>query len=278
MLKQILVDELRLLTFRAPSASIAANWKAYLAFGLFFTWLAGVGRYWDNPRAQLWQLSGIGSLAYVFVLSAILWVLLAPLRPANWSYRNVLVFVTLTSPPALLYALPVERFMPPVQAALANAWFLALVATWRVGLLGVFLRRVARLPWLQVVVATLLPLALIVVALAILNLEHVIFDLMAGIREEDKSSNDAAYSIVIGLAYLSFISAPFLAGAYAICVVLATLRARQRASGDGISRSEDHRRLGATGGATLSHDEAESSDSTSDSRAAGGQGTFEKPK
>jgi hypothetical protein len=228
MLKQIVADELRLLTFRVPGHAVAKNWKSYLAFGLFFTWLVGVGRYWDNPRAELWQLAGLGSIAYVFVLAAILWLLLAPLRPKNWSYRNVLTFVTLTAPPAVLYAIPVERFMSSAHAAQANAWFLAIVATWRVGLLGVFLRRVARLPWLQLIVATLLPLAIIVVSLAILNLEHVLFDLMAGIRDENKTANDMAYSIVFGLAYLSFISAPILGIAYVVCVIRAWKSARTR--------------------------------------------------
>jgi hypothetical protein len=218
MLKQILLDELRLLTFRSPSFAIVTHWKAYLAFGLFFTWLAGVGRYWDNPRAELWQLLGLGSVAYVFVLSAILWVLIAPLRPSNWSYRNVLLFVTLTAPPAVLYAIPIERYVIPEQAAQVNAWFLAIVATWRVGLLVAFLRNAARLPWFQLIVATLLPLALIVFVLAILNLEHVMFDLMAGIREEHRSGNDTAYQIVIGLAYLSYISAPVLGGAYLVAI------------------------------------------------------------
>ena len=158
---------------------------------------------------------------HVFVLAAILWLLLAPLRPLNWSYHNVLTFVTLTAPPAILYAIPVERFMLPGHAAQANAWFLAVVAAWRVGLLGIFLRRVARLPWLRLIVATLLPLAIIVVTLALLNLEHVLFDLMAGIRDADKSGNDLAYSIVFGLAVLSYGSAPVLAIAYAVCVIRA---------------------------------------------------------
>ena len=233
MLKQILMDELRLLTLRPPSPAIVTEWKAYLAFGLFFTWLAGVGRYWDNPRAESWQLAGLGSVAYVFVLSAILWLLLAPLRPSHWSYRNVLILVVLTAPPALLYAIPVERFMAPAQAAQANAWFLAIVATWREGVLGVFLRRVAQLPWLQLIVATLLPLALIVVGLTILNLEHVIFDLMAGIRDEDRSANDVAYQIVFALAYLSFISAPFLAAAYVGAILFARKRVQQSVPTDG---------------------------------------------
>lgn len=86
-------DTLRILTFRKPSPAIARSWKTYLAFGLAFTWLAGIGRYWDNPRAELFQSLGLGSIAYVFVLAAILWLLLAPLRPRHWSYGSVLVFV-----------------------------------------------------------------------------------------------------------------------------------------------------------------------------------------
>lgn len=229
MLKTILADELRLLTFRSVSPAIQTHWKAYLAFGLFFTWLAGIGRYWDNPRAEVWQLFGLGSVVYVFVLSAILWLLLAPLRPRNWSYRNILLFVTLTAPPAVLYAIPVERFLTPDAAAQTNAWFLAVVAAWRVSLLGVFLRRVARLGVLALIVATLLPLAIIVIALALLNLEHVLFDLMAGIRPENRSSNDVAYTVVFTLGIVSYVSAPFLALAYVFCVYRAWRRARQAA-------------------------------------------------
>jgi hypothetical protein len=106
------------------------------------------------------------------------------------------------------------------------------VATWRVGLLGIFLRRVARLPCLQLIVATLLPLAVIVVALALLNLEHVLFDLMSGIREEDKSVNDVAYRIVFFLAYLSFLGAPILGIAYLICIVRAWTGAPKGAQAD----------------------------------------------
>ena len=55
MIKTLLLDEWRFLTFRPMSPAIRTHWQAYLAFGLLFTWLAGVGRYWDNPRAGLWQ-------------------------------------------------------------------------------------------------------------------------------------------------------------------------------------------------------------------------------
>jgi len=208
-------DALRVLTFRRPSPAIGPHWKAYLAFGLLFTWLAGVGRYWDNPRAQLWQLLGLGSVAYVFSLALLLWLLLLPLKPKLWSYKSVLVFVTLTAPPAVLYAIPVEQFMSLEAAQVANAWFLGIVATWRVALLLWFLRQFAGLPALSVVVAALLPLALIVVALFALNLEHAIFDLMAGIRPEQQTGNDTSYGIVTILAFFSALAAPILLAAYA---------------------------------------------------------------
>jgi hypothetical protein len=211
----VVSDALRVLTFRRPTPAIGSHWKAYLAFGLLFTWLAGVGRYWDNPRAQLWQHLGLGSVAYVFCLALVLWLLLLPLRPRLWSYKNVLVFVTLTAPPAILYAIPVEQFMPLAAAQSANAWFLAIVAIWRVALLVWFLRQFAGLPAVSVVVAALLPLTLIVITLSALNLEHVVFALMAGIQPEQRSGNDLSYGIVTMLALFSVLAAPVLLAAYA---------------------------------------------------------------
>lgn len=206
----LLRDTARLLAFQRPSAALHTHWQGFLAFGLACTWLAGIGRYWDNPRADWWQYLGLGSLAYVFALALLLWLLLYPFRPLNWRYRNLLVFISLTAPPAWLYAIPVERFASMQAAASANAWFLALVAAWRVALLVRFLHRVAGLRPLELVVATALPLTLIVVALALLNLEHVVFNIMAGIRPEDHSVNDLAYQVVFVLAALSFYAFPFV--------------------------------------------------------------------
>lgn len=212
--RTLFADTARVLSLRRPSPAINEHWRAFLAFGLVFSWLAGIGRYWDNPRAELWQTLGLGSVAYVFSLALVLWLLLIPLKPRRWSYRTVLVFVTLTAPPALLYAIPVERFMPLEAAMRANAWFLALVASWRVALLVGFLRRVAGLSGVAIVVATLLPLALIVVALAAFNLEHVVFELMSGIQPEQRSANNLSYTVVSVLAIFSMLAAPVLLLAY----------------------------------------------------------------
>lgn len=185
-----------------------------MAFGIGFAWLCGVGRYWDNPKADLWQYLGLGSVVYIFVLALILWLVILPLKPRNWGYKNVLLFVSLTSPPAILYAMPVERFMSLESAQLANVWFLAIVAIWRVALLFKYLKNVAGLSGLCSLVATLLPLTLIVAMLTALNLEHVVFRIMAGLEEHEKSANDSAYLILILITYFSVIASPVLLSFY----------------------------------------------------------------
>jgi len=119
---------LRILTFRTDTRDYECLDHRYLALGLGLTWVVGVGRYWDNPRAEDLQRWGVGSVAYVFALSALLWLVGVGIKPVRWSYRNVLTFVTLTAPPGLLYAIPVERALSPDEARAVNLAFLAVVA------------------------------------------------------------------------------------------------------------------------------------------------------
>lgn len=178
------------------------------------TWLCGIGRYWDNPKAELWQYLGLGSVAYIFILALILWLLILPLKPANWRYKNVLLFVSLTAPPAILYAIPVERIMSLSSAQSANVCFLTVVALWRVVLLFKYLKDVAGLSGLCVLVATLLPLTLIVATLAALNLEHVVFRIMAGLEDHERSANDKAYTMLFFITYISVMVSPVLLSIY----------------------------------------------------------------
>lgn len=210
MLGQILRDEWRLLTFRSPSSLMVTHRHAYLGFGLLMTWLAGVGRYWDHPDPHLWQLLGLGSIAYVLVLALLLWLMLLPLRARNARYLDVLLFLTLTAPPALLYAIPVERFMALEDAQRANVWFLGIVASWRVALWARFLLKATGLRTTTVIVAALAPLALIVSTLFVLNLEHVVFQIMGGLRPEDRTGNDQAYLVLFVLTVLSVYASPVL--------------------------------------------------------------------
>lgn len=220
---------LRLHFFRITREELLALDGRFLAVGFVATWLVGMGRYWDSPRAEFLQKLGVGSVLYVIALSAFLWLLLWPLRPKSWSFFTLLTFITLVSPPAALYAIPVERFVSLDAAQAINAWFLAAVATWRVALLFFFLMRVADLRWFEVIVASLLPIGTIVVALFILNLEHVVFDLMSGIRPETRTPNDTAYQVVFALSMLSLIASPVLAVGYIALIVVRHVKRRRAA-------------------------------------------------
>jgi hypothetical protein len=194
---------IRLLTFRASREELTTVNGKHLVIGLLCTWLVGMGRYWDNPRVHLPQQLGVGSIVYVFVLSLFLWLIVWPLRPKNWSYFRVLVFVTLVSPPAIIYAFPVEKFYSLDTANSLNQLFLLIVATWRVALLLFFLRRVAELSGFATTIAAMLPLTLIVVTLTILNLEKVVFDFMGGVI--NRTSSDASYDFLTLLSVVAIL-------------------------------------------------------------------------
>ncbi|WP_164845259.1 hypothetical protein [Pseudovibrio denitrificans] len=209
-------DQIDFLLFRPIKPPLGKYYSAYLAWGLLVTWLVGIGRYWDHPSAQLWQYAGFGSVLYIFVLAGLVWAITQPLKPKNFSYKNILLFISLTSLPAAFYAIPVERFMSLQNAQIANMLFLAIVAGWRVALFAVFLQRSAKLSGRTVFVATVLPLTLIVTALVALNLEHAVFEIMGGLRDE--TSNDTAYMIMVVISTLSLLATPIFVILYALLV------------------------------------------------------------
>lgn len=213
---------LHYLFFRATREELdALSWETCLGPALVATWLVGMGRYWDHPSAHLLQMLGVGSVVYVFALGALLWAVIVPLRPRRWEYLQTVTFVGLTAPPAFLYAIPVERWMTLDHAILTNAWFLALVAAWRVALLLFVYRRYAELTWPRTLVGALLPLSAIVTALFALNLEKAVFDIMGGFRQP--TANDGAYAVLFLLTLLAFYGAiPLL-----VIYLMLARRARQ---------------------------------------------------
>lgn len=199
--RDVLRTALRLLMFRASREELLSAGTPHLAFGLLMTWIVGMGRYWDDPGARPLQKVGVGSLVYVVVLTALLWGIARPMGATALGYRRMLTLVALTSPPAILYAIPVERWVSLALATQLNVAFLALVAAWRVALLVFVLRRVGGLPWIAVAVGSLLPLTFIVTSLAWLNLERAVFEVMGGLR--DQTPADAAYVVVLMMSVVS---------------------------------------------------------------------------
>ena len=220
----VLTLDWRLLTFRASRDELLGMTSKHLVFGLVCAWIVGIGRYWDNSRVGILQHLGLGSVIYVFVLSLFLWLIIWPLRPQNWAYLRVATFISLVSPPAILYAIPVENFFPLRTADAINSWFLLIVAVWRVALLIFFLRRVGQLNVWSIIVGTLLPLTIIVVGLTSLNLEKAVFSLMGGLSEH--TANDGAFATLWLLSIISILLFIPLLVSYAVLVVLKATRRR----------------------------------------------------
>jgi hypothetical protein len=197
----------RVLSFRFTREDLRALDARALVVGLLCTWAAGVGRYWDHPKAEPLQIAGVGSLVYVFALSALLWGVGAAVRARDWTYFRVLTFVALTAPPALLYAIPVERFLSFGGATQARVLFLGFVATYRVALYAVFAWRLGGRSRYATTVVVLLPLALLVFVLDLLNLDHAVFHIMSG---GTRTTRDASYEIVVYLGLVSMLAAPVL--------------------------------------------------------------------
>jgi hypothetical protein len=74
-------------------------------------------------------------------------------------------------------------------------------------------------------VQLLLPLTLIVAALAALNLERAVFDIMGGVRET--TSADSAYFVLMALTFVSLYVCPVLLVVYAVLAILRWRRARR---------------------------------------------------
>ena len=193
----------RLLTFKLSREEILQFNRRHFIAGVIGTWVVGMGRYWDDTGASLLQHLGLGSVIYIFVLAAFIWLIIKPFFVENWSYFTVVTFIGLTSFPAILYAIPVEKFVDIRTANTMNVWFLAIVALWRLLLLNYFLKRFTKLSYFNIITVTLMPICLIISTLTALNLHRVVFKLMGGLR--DPNAHEDAYFILILLTGISAI-------------------------------------------------------------------------
>jgi len=194
---------LRLLFLKLTKEEMLNFTNKHFIAGLVGTWVVGMGRYWDDPGAKLLQHLGLGSVIYIFVLALFIWIIVKPYLVENWNYFTVLTFISLTSFPAIFYAIPVERFVTLETANTINVWFLAIVAAWRLILLYYFIDRFTRLSILDILTITFMPICVIITALTILNLHRVVFNIMGGLR--NATPHDSAYEVLIFLTMGSMI-------------------------------------------------------------------------
>lgn len=213
---------LRLLCFRASKDELLNLNYNHFILGMFFVWIAGMGRHWDDPHAELLQRLGLGSIIYVFVLAAVLYISIFPLKPENWRYSRILIFITLTAPTAFIYALPVEKWYDPSTATQINFCFLVGVATWRTLLTVRFIRVVGGLDWTRALVGLALPLIIIIIVLTWLNLAKTTLDTMGGFRDPSSRATYEILSTLISISLFAFI--PILFG-----YIFLAIRSRRKA-------------------------------------------------
>jgi hypothetical protein len=204
----------KLLTFKLKRNEMLEFNNKHLLAGIIGTWIVGIGRYWDDSKASTLQHLGLGSVIYIFALAAFIWLIILPFKIEKWSYKTVLIFIALTSFPAVFYAIPVERFFSISTANTMNVWFLAIVALWRLCLLYYFLKHFTKLSAGNIMTVTFMPICLIISVLTLLNLHNVVFEVMGGIR--NPSPHDGSYIVLMWLTGLSMLFAIPLIVAYII--------------------------------------------------------------
>lgn len=203
----------RILTFRATRGDIKDDVWPLLLIGVLLTWAVGYGRWWDDPRdLPYFARMGYGSVLYVFVLSAILWIVSYPVAKERVGFGHVLAFVAATSLPGIVYALPVEAISASGTASAYNVAALIFVSTYRVALLVWFFRKILEMRLWPAIVATFLPISCITAVISLADLGHKILNMMGGFR--GNVSQTAAEAVVLAIGYTSFCLAPFLLVAY----------------------------------------------------------------
>lgn len=204
----VVITGFRILFFRASREELLRLDGRHLSYGLLWTWLVGFGRHWDHDGYALWQYLGLASFLVVFALSLVLAAFIFPLRPKGISFMGLLTFVSLTSPPAVLYAIPVERYFDLESANGINLTFLLIIAIWRVALVHYFVVRAGRFRYSQAFSSIFLPITVAIAVLTFLNLDGVMVDFMSGVEERTRTSMDASYIVLMllgGFSYLGVI-------------------------------------------------------------------------
>jgi hypothetical protein len=203
---------------RQAILAIAAS-RSSVFVGLLFVLAAGLAREYDGEdlRSEPWHLllplgaSLVTSALLYMLLKALLWIRGGEADGRKLGYQELLSLYWMTAPLALLYGIPVERFLSAGDATRANLALLGIVSVWRVLLMT---RAISVLYCVSFFLA-LFPVMLFAdsVALALLSQASIpILAIMGGVRlsESERLISEATLTTMV----LGFYSWPvWLAGA-----------------------------------------------------------------
>ncbi|MDZ4784289.1 MAG: hypothetical protein SGJ19_28925 [Planctomycetia bacterium] len=116
-----------------------------------------------------------------------------PLRRFWGLYPTFLTLYWMTAPLAWLYAIPVERFLSPYDAAVTNYWFLAFVSVWRVLLISRAASIMFSAPF-GLVLCLVLLFADTVVLVASFTIPQPVFQVMGGVHHNALEQLNAGIS------------------------------------------------------------------------------------
>lgn len=208
----------RFLTFRSREEDFfEARWSL-LILAILGTWIVGIGRWVTDRDALAIQRTGIGSIAYIVALSTALYVMLWFVSNRKTRYLDMLVVVGMTSPPALVYAIPVERWFTPEVSAGLHAAALAFVSIYRVSLLIFYLVRSRRYDISGAVFGFLLLLSCILLWLFLSGKTGITFTGMGGIERADPEIAEDVANAINALGCFPCLVAPLAGVFYMISV------------------------------------------------------------
>jgi hypothetical protein len=199
-----------------------AAWRPTLGVGAVLVLTAAVAREYDREylveRPELLLLPfaaslGVAALTYG---SLRLFALRGPPEHARGRFRVYLGLFWLTAPLAWLYAVPVERFLAPVPAALFNVCLLAAVAIWRVWLIARVSTVLFGAGFRRALGAILLPSSLLVLVLSFAS-QISLVGVMGGISLAPETR------ILVNAAHVAFLGS--IAAGVASLVLLGAAKA-----------------------------------------------------
>ncbi|MBV6457947.1 MAG: hypothetical protein HONBIEJF_01067 [Fimbriimonadaceae bacterium] len=203
-MKEVFRDTGRFLTFRATQEDYERFGYRHFLLGFLTTWAVGIARNWDYPEAELFAKAGLPSLAYIFLLSLLLFAFAWPVSYEKQNYWKFLTVVSMTAAPGLIYGIPVEMFLSTTGAQNANLAFLGFVALWRVALMVHFLFVAAGNTILTTMAVLLTPLSIMIVGLISTGRAGYIMDIMGGLRSRGPSHLKAVDETVAFLGCLAW--------------------------------------------------------------------------
>jgi hypothetical protein len=186
--------------------------------GLLFVLSAGFAREYDGADLlhEPWHLAlplvaSLGTSIVLYVLVFMAARNRGVMELTFWEgYRTLLTFYWWTAPLAWLYAIPVERLMPPGDATAANLWLLAIVSVWRVLLISRALTVWLGAGFFGMLFIVIFFADSVAVLLAFLS-PKPIFNIMGGVRlsEPDRVVLDAMLTMMFlgGMSWLVWLAA-----------------------------------------------------------------------